>query len=176
MNNTSSLTFEKLYQAASRGGRSEASDSGEVGSSGVQGGGGREGLETLAEGNVLMVREGEEPNPAANLRSYVYVARTSAGWFYVGETDDLRARILKSPIRVTLYSKYTGTLTFQNFSPRAASPRTGKARGWAEGVCVSCVSGCQAAASRWRDALRRLLSGTCGTRAFRSCHTRTRLT
>ena len=50
-----------------------------------------EGLETLAEGDVLMVREGEEPNPAANLRSYVYVARTSAGWFYVGETDDLRA-------------------------------------------------------------------------------------
>ena len=50
-----------------------------------------EGLETLAAGDVLMVREGEEPNPAANLRSYVYVARTSAGWFYVGETDDLRA-------------------------------------------------------------------------------------
>jgi hypothetical protein len=86
-----------LYQSASRG-RSEASDSGEEGSSGVRRGGEREGWETLAEGDVLMVREGEEPNPAANLRSYVYVARTSAGWFYVGETDDLRAKILKSQI------------------------------------------------------------------------------
>ena len=51
---------------------------------GVQGMQGMQGWETLADHDLVVVREGEETNPAANLRSYVYVARTSAGWFYVG--------------------------------------------------------------------------------------------
>lgn len=42
---------------------------------------------------VMVVREDEDVHPLAGKRSYVYVARTTCGWFYVGETDDLRGRL-----------------------------------------------------------------------------------
>ena len=48
-------------------------------------------LERVLE--VSYVGEGEDANLQADMRSYVYVARTAEGWFYVGETDDLRSRI-----------------------------------------------------------------------------------
>ena len=42
---------------------------------------------------VMVVREGEDVHPLAGKQSYVYVARTACGWFYVGETDDLQGRL-----------------------------------------------------------------------------------
>mmetsp|Transcript_27836 Transcript_27836/g.40958 ORF Transcript_27836/g.40958 Transcript_27836/m.40958 type:complete len:107 (+) Transcript_27836:1-321(+) len=42
---------------------------------------------------MIVVGESEDVPPLSNSNSYVYVARTVDGWFYVGETDNLRARI-----------------------------------------------------------------------------------
>jgi hypothetical protein len=52
------------------------------------------------DAGLVVVRAGELLHPLAAKQSFVYVARTAAGWFYVGETDDLPTRIAahrKSP-------------------------------------------------------------------------------
>ena len=53
----------------------------------------REKMRAENGGELMVVREKQQPAPAACGGSYVYVARTLQGWFYVGETDDIRARI-----------------------------------------------------------------------------------
>jgi predicted GIY-YIG superfamily endonuclease len=45
------------------------------------------------EESLIVLKEEEEAHPLANSRCYVYVAVTRDGWFYVGETDNLRRRV-----------------------------------------------------------------------------------
>ena len=46
-----------------------------------------------AGAGAAIVRGDEAPAPAAETWSCVYVARTAAGWFYVGESDGIAGRV-----------------------------------------------------------------------------------